>query len=68
MSEERLLQMISDHHDAIVRFARDSFSTVGRGLIQVEFPRVSPGQTYIAVMQMKYVDLQRLMSASHCHS
>ena len=59
-AQNRTIQVIIDHHESIAAFARDSFAKHGRGLVQIGFPNVSPGETVVGVRIVKYKTLAQL--------
>jgi hypothetical protein len=59
-SQDRTVQIVADHHDQIVTFARTSYEHAGRGVIQMDFPDVPPETTVRAVRMMRYITLEDL--------
>ena len=59
-SQNRTVQIVADHHDQIVTFARTSYEPAGRGVIQMDFPDVPPETTVRAVRMMRYITLEDL--------
>ena len=59
-SEERTTQIVSDHHDQIAGFARESYGHEGRGVVQIAFPRVPSGTLPVGSTMMKYHTLDDL--------
>jgi hypothetical protein len=52
---ERLLTVMSNHHDQLVAFARSSYEADGRGVIFVEFPKPpQAGGLVVAAADMTY--------------
>src|SRR5215470_12939690 len=59
-SNNRTLKIISDYHNQIANFARESYELDGRGLVQVSFPNVPLCQAAISNRMMRYISLEQL--------
>jgi hypothetical protein len=60
VNNERILKIISDHHEPIAKFAVESYRADGRGVVKIGFPDVPPGSTVMAVRSMTYHTLEQI--------
>ena len=57
------LRLLDDGHEHIAKFGRECFAEFGRGVVQVEFPKVPKGTTRITARNMSYIDLPTLQTS-----